>query len=204
MYKIMKRLLICVGIVLLCWFLGLLTDRRELNESLIRFHVVANSDQDEDQKIKLQVRDAVLESIREDLRKIQDIDAAREYVKENLPKIQSVANETLNRIGIDHKAVVSFCKESFDIRHYDSFSLPAGVYDSLRIVIGDGAGHNWWCVAFPSLCIPATAEEFDSVAADAGLSERVTDTIAHGNQYRIRFLILDKLGSLQNLAFHDK
>ena len=204
MYKILKRLLICGAIAILCFTLALLSDRRELEQSLIRFHVVANSDTETDQSIKLRVRDAVLMSIQEDLRNIGDISAAKEYIRCNLPKIQTIANETLNRLGVDQKAVATFCREAFDIRHYDTFSLPAGVYDSLRIVIGEGAGHNWWCVAFPSLCLPATTEGFDAVAADAGLSRSLTRTLSHEKDCQIRFLLLDKLGQLRNRTFSGK
>ncbi len=204
MYKILKRLGICTAIALLCWTMGILSDRQELNDGLIRFHVVANSDSEADQNIKLKVRDAVIDSIQKDLQSIRDIDTAKEYLLNNLPKIQTVANDTLQRIGVEQQAVVSLCREAFDIRHYDTFSLPAGVYDSLRIVIGSGSGHNWWCVAFPSLCMPATAAGFDAVAADAGLSESLTNTISNECDFQIRFLLLDKLGELQNHIFSGK
>lgn len=204
MYKILKRLLICALIASLCWTLGVLSDRRELDNGLIRFHVVANSDSETDQSIKLQVRDAVLNSIREDLQTVGDISAAKEYIQHNLPKIQTIANETLNRLGVEQNAVATFCREAFDVRHYDTFSLPAGVYDSLRIVIGEGAGHNWWCVAFPSLCLPATTEGFDAVAADAGLSKSLTKTLSRESDFEIRFLLLDKLGQLRNRSFSGK
>ena len=198
MYKLIKRLAICGCLVFLCFLAGLLSDRRELEQSLIRFHVVANSDSESDQSIKLRVRDAVLGSIREDLQQMADVSAARDYIRENLPKIQSVANETLEMLGVDQRAVATFCKETFDVRHYDTFSLPSGVYDSLRIVIGEGAGHNWWCVTFPTLCLPATTEGFEAVAADAGLSSGLTRTLSRENDFELRFLLLDKLGRLRS------
>lgn len=204
MYKILKRMGICAAIALFCWTLGVLSDRQELNKGLIRFHVVANSDSASDQHIKLQVRDAVLSSIRDDMKKIGDIAEAKAYIRENLPKIQSVANDTLQCLGVDQQALVSFCRESFDIRHYDTFSLPAGVYDSLRIVIGSGEGHNWWCVAFPALCLPATGEGFAAVAADAGLSAGLTETISRSKSRQIRFFFLDKLGQFQNCLIEEK
>ena len=204
MYKLIKRLLICGCLVFLCFLAGLLSDRRELEQSLIRFHVVANSDSESDQSIKLRVRDAVLGSIREDLQQMADVSAARDYIRENLPKIQSVANETLEMLGVDQRAVATFCKETFDVRHYDTFSLPSGVYDSLRIVIGEGAGHNWWCVTFPTLCLPATTEGFEAVAADAGLSSGLTRTLSRENDFELRFLLLDKLGRLRGSRFAGK
>ena len=204
MYKFLKRLFICAAIALLCWSLGILSDRQELSKGLIRFHVVANSDSEEDQNIKLQIRDAVLESIQSDLKNIGDINAAKEYICENLPRIQNVANAALEQLSVKQRAEVSFCKEAFDVRHYDTFSLPAGVYDSLRIIIGDGEGHNWWCVAFPALCLPATGDGFTAVAADAGLSVRLTNTISSGENCQIRFVLLDKLGEIQNSLRKEK
>ena len=204
MYKFFKRLGICAFIALFCWTMGVLSDRQELNNGLIRFHVVANSDSDSDQNIKLRVRDAVLSSVQDDLKKIGDIAEAKAYIRENLPKIQTVANNTLESLGVDHQALVSFCRETFDIRHYDTFSLPAGVYDSLRIVIGSGEGHNWWCVTFPALCMSAAAEDFETVAADAGLSQSLARTISGEGDLQIRFLLLDKLGQLHSRFFPEK
>ncbi len=204
MYKMIKRLLICLAISMLCWSWSILSEQKELTQGVIRFHVVANSDDEYDQKVKLQVRDAVINSIQEDMQKIADIAAARDYIQENLSQIQMIANNTLQKIGVEQNAIVTFCRETFDIRHYDTFSLPAGVYDSLRIIIGEGAGHNWWCVTFPSFCIPATSDGFEAVAADAGLSRDLVDTLSHNNKHRIRFYVLDKIGSLQNIVLTGK
>ena len=171
----------------------LIADRETLNQELIRFHVVAQSDSEEDQAVKLQVRDAVLNAIREDLNSLTDVDAARVYLREQLPKIQQIANDTLELAGFQPEAVVSLCREAFDTRKYDTFTLPAGVYETLRIVIGDGAGHNWWCVAFPSLCLTATSEEFESAAVGAGFSEDLADTLSGSETYEVRFFLLDQL-----------
>ena len=201
MLKILRRLFICAFVTVLCWGVFLLSDRKALNDELIRFHVVANSDREEDQAIKLQVRDAVLSSIQEDLQKISDIEAAKAYLLENLPKIQSVAVRTLESLGYEGGAVVSLCKEAFDVRHYDTFSLPAGVYHSLRIVIGEGKGRNWWCVSFPTLCVPATAAAFEDAAVSSGFSNRLSEALSGNSDYKIRFFLLDKLGELENILF---
>ena len=183
----------------LCWSVVLIGDRKMLNEGLIRFHVVAHSDSEKDQMIKLHIRDVVLQSIQEDLQKVANIDAAREYLQENLPKLQFLVDQTLQELNFSGGSAVTFCKESFDIRHYDTFSLPAGVYDSLRIVIGDGLGKNWWCVSFPTLCIPATASGFADVAAGAGFSESLTRTLSGAGGYEIRFFFLNQLGQLEKI-----
>ena len=201
MRKLMKRVAICFLIAAFGWGCTLLTDREQLNEELIRLHVVANSDSEEDQNIKLRVRDAVVSSLQSDLENVADVAAAKAYLQENLPKIQNIANETLDAAGFDGEAIVTLCKETFDTRYYDTFTLPAGVYESLRIVIGEGGGHNWWCVVFPSLCIPATTEGFADTAVGAGFSESLSGALTGEEEYEVRFFLLDALGRLENYFF---
>lgn len=191
-----KRIGICLLLAALMWTVGLVRDRAFLNRELIRLHVVANSDSDEDQAVKLRVRDAVLDSIRSDLKMVGDINQAKAYLRENLPKIQAAANRTLEAAGVDAQAVVTLEKEAFDIRRYDTFSLPAGVYESLRIVIGEGAGKNWWCVAFPELCLGAAGTDFCETAQAAGMSQNLTESLTQ-EDCSIRFFLLDALGQLE-------
>lgn len=198
--KHMRNLGICLAIAALFWCGSLLRDRQNLNEKLIRLHVVASSDSEEDQAVKLKVRDAVISGIQADLSKVADVEEARAYLRENLSKIQQIANSVLERAGFRDTAVVTLCKEAFDTRYYDTFTLPAGVYDALRITIGEGQGHNWWCVAFPSLCLPATTRGFQDAAVEAGFSEDLTGTLT-GEDYQLRFYLLDVLGKLENTFF---
>lgn len=201
MKKMIKRVSICLTIAVLIWCGSVVADRKTLNEELIRLHVVANSDSEEDQAIKLQVRDAVVESLQSAMEDMADIGEARAYLEENLPKIQAVANQVLTSAGVNADAVVTLAKEAFDTRYYDTFTLPAGVYESLRITIGEGEGHNWWCVVFPSLCMPATTSGFEDVAAGAGFDDALTATLEGQEGYEIRFFLLDKLGELENMLF---
>jgi len=201
MKKLLKRVLICGLLASMLWSVSLLADRNKLSNGLIRLHIVANSDSDVDQAIKISVRDAVLNSIQSDIRKITDIHQAKIYLHENLPKLQSVVDQTLDSLGFEGDCRITLCKESFDVRHYDTFSLPAGVYDSLRIVIGEGLGHNWWCVSFPALCIPATTSGFTDTAVSAGFSQPLAQTLSDKENYEIRFFFLNQLGKLENLLF---
>lgn len=203
MKKILRRVTVCGLIAAVFWFAFLVADRNKLDNTLIRFHVVASSDSEEDQSIKLKVRDLVLESIESDLQKITNIEDAKAYLHQNLPKIQQVVDQTLETLGVSGGASVSLCKESFEIRHYDTFSLPAGVYDTLRIVIGEGLGQNWWCVSFPTLCIPATASGFADTAVSAGFSETLAQTLSGNEDYEIRFFFLNQLGKLENILFEE-
>ena len=196
MRKYLNRIGICLLIACFVWIGMLLADRHKLRQELIRFHVVASSDSQEDQAVKLQVRDAVLGAFREELQNLQDMEQAKAYLQENLPKIEAIANDVLAQAGFSDRAKASRCVEEFTTRVYDTFTLPAGIYESLRIVIGEGEGHNWWCVVFPSLCLPATSEGFEEVACGAGFSDTLTDTL-EGN-HEIRFFVLDVLGSVEN------
>ena len=196
MRKYLNRIGICLLIACFVWIGMLLADRHKLRQELIRFHVVASSDSQEDQAVKLQVRDAVLGAFREELQNLQDMEQAKAYLQENLPKIEAIANDVLAQAGFSDRAKASLCVEEFTTRVYDTLTLPAGIYESLRIVIGEGEGHNWWCVVFPSLCLPATSEGFEEVACGAGFSDTLTDTL-EGN-HEIRFFVLDVLGSVEN------
>ena len=196
MKKLLKRVFACFLLVCLVYTIALVLDRQKLRNELIRLHVVAASDSEEDQAIKLQVRDAVLESLQAGLENATDIEAAKAYIESQLPKLESAANQVLAAAGCGDVATVSLQMEEFAARVYDTFSLPAGLYDSLRITIGEGAGRNWWCVTFPTLCIPATTEGFEAVAAGAGFSEELTGSLT--GEYEVRFYLLDLLGQLEN------
>ena len=201
MKKLLKRVFACFLLVCLVYTIALVLDRQKLRNELIRLHVVAASDSEEDQAVKLQVRDAVLESLQDGIENATDIEAAKAYIGSQLPKLESVANRVLAAAGCGDVATVSLQVEEFAARVYDTFSLPAGLYDSLRITIGEGEGRNWWCVTFPTLCLPATTEGFEAVAAGAGFSDELTGSLT--GEYEVRFYLLDLLGQLENFLHRE-
>ena len=203
MRKLLKRIGICFLIVCLVWCGTVIADRQRLREELIRLHVVAASDSDEDQALKLRVRDAVVESLEDAMADLTDAEQAKAYLQENLPKIENLANQVLQEAGCSDTVQVSLAAEEFATRVYDTFTLPAGLYDSLRIIIGEGEGHNWWCVVFPSLCIPATSDGFEDTAAGAGFPDSLTGALEGEDGYEVRFFLLDALGSFENLIHPD-
>lgn len=184
---------VCLGIY------ALFQDKQQLRSDIIRLHVVAASDAAEDQQIKLQVRDAVLQTIRQGMELLPDAADAKMFLQSRIHEIESAANTVLEQAGVDHRATVSLREEAFDTRDYDTFTLPAGIYESLRVTIGHGAGRNWWCVVFPALCTGATAEQTEDLAAGAGFSDTLSGAITGKPQYRIRFFFLDLWGKLENL-----
>ena len=149
--------------------------------------------------MKLRLKDAVVESLRGDMEKLRDAEEAKAYLQENLPKIESFANQVLQEAGCGDTAQVRLALEEFSARVYDTFTLPAGLYDALRITIGEGEGQNWWCVVFPGLCLPATGAGFQETASCAGFSNALSGALAGEEQYEIRFWVLDVLGQAENL-----
>lgn len=185
-----------MGIVAMVWFGGVLADSARLREDILRLHVVADSDAQEDQQVKLQVRDAIIGSLREGLEKLTSPEEAYAYVEQMLPKLTQVANQVLRDAGFSQSAQVTLGQESFPVREYDTFSLPSGIYHSLRVTIGSGQGHNWWCVVFPQLCVGATTQDFVQTAQTSEMPQSLTGALT--GEYEIRFWLLDKLGELEN------
>jgi len=197
MTKFLKKVCLLIGFALLIFFASVIVDRQHLNEDLIRLHIVAQSDTVEDQNIKLQVRDALMRDLQSNMVNVQDRQEAEQYLLNNLPHLEAVANSVLSECNAEYTAKVTLRKEAFDIRHYDTFSLPAGVYRSLRVELGTAQGKNWWCVVFPSLCMQASAQQEDVSV----FSDRLTDTIEGEQGYELRFFLLDWLGSLEKFFF---
>ena len=201
MRKIIKLITILLIFVFALELWNLWQDKKSLQENLVRLHVVANSDSQEDQQIKMQVKDAIVSYLQPVMSQFATKEQAVEYLKNNLNKLQELANQVLEKLGVDHSAVVTLTPEEFDTRFYETFALPSGIYDALRIQIGDSAGKNWWCVVFPSLCIPATSTDFQYTAVSSGFSEPLTNTISNRSGYRLRFFFLDCIGKIENMLF---
>ncbi|MDI6906502.1 MAG: stage II sporulation protein R [Thermoanaerobacterales bacterium] len=134
-------------------------------ENLIRFHVIASSDTEEDQELKLKVRDAVVGEMAPRLKGVQDVTEARERVRENLDRIQEVAARTVKASGKDYPVRVYYGHFDFPEKEYGSLKVPAGNYEAVRVVIGDGQGRNWWCILFPPLCFVSAKEDAVPAAA---------------------------------------
>lgn len=131
----------------------------QLPENILRLHVVANSDSDEDQALKLAVRDAVLTEAARWCQGAEDLQEANSSVCTHLESITQAAQQVVESRGFTDPVTATVTDEFFPTRHYDGITLPAGRYRALRVVIGEGNGHNWWCIVFPALCLPAAQED---------------------------------------------
>lgn len=119
---------------------------------IMRFHVLANSDSKEDQKLKLQVRDAIGELMEPRLADVKDMDETRRIITDSIPDIVAKAEQTLKEQGCGDSVSAKVTHTDFPVKTYGSYTFPAGNYEALQVVIGEGKGHNWWCVLYPSLC----------------------------------------------------
>jgi stage II sporulation protein R len=124
----------------------------EISEKLIRFHVIANSDREEDQALKLKVRDSVLTYIQPMLKDSESIQMSRDILERENEKIIEIAKEVIKNNGYDYTVDSTLSKEYFPIKTYGNITLPQGEYEAYRIIIGTGEGQNWWCVMFPPIC----------------------------------------------------
>ena len=198
MRKLLKTAGVALVLILAAYALMLMRDRYALGKNIIRLHVVGETNSVEDQEIKLMVKDAILDQLEQLLAEAKTKEESRLILMNNLDTIQNTAQNALNQSGVFSDVRISLKKEAFPTRVYDTFTLPAGVYDSLRVVIGEGNGKNWWCVVFPSLCIPAVSEDVESVAASSGFSNELSKTITKEEGYQVRFFFLDLMGKVEN------
>ena len=195
--RIISLVLLGISVLTVTACAALQAQSQRMAEKIIRLHVVANSDSDADQAVKLCVRNAVL---REAQRALSGASDAKQAILTDLPALEAAANAELRRQGSGDTACVSFRRELFPTRDYDTFSLPSGVYQSLRVTIGEGAGRNWWCVVFPTLCTAATSDEAELQAAAGGFDEDEAAWITEEQpEYRLRFKTLEWLQKLKEL-----
>lgn len=183
-------LLLALAVTLL-WGAWSLHRQDDLQEKMIRLHVIANSDSDADQTLKLHVRDAVLCRAEDILRQSADMTEARARLRDSLPAIGDAAAQELAAQGSGYAVSVSLEDTEFPRKTYDGFALPAGEYLALRVVIGAGEGRNWWCVVYPPLCT-AAACELEGVALEGGMTADDLSLMTGENAgYVLRFRSLE-------------
>ena len=159
----------------------------ELADKVVRLHVLANSDSEEDQALKLQVRDAVLDRAEDLLAQSSSRAEAEGKLRGQLLEFERLAEAVVREAGYDYEVTAELTDTEFPTREYEGFTLPAGEYLALRILIGEAAGRNWWCVVFPPLCTAATADVPASAMA-AGFTEDEVRLITEEDQgYVLKF-----------------
>ena len=187
-WEISLLLALCFSLCLGTWAQA---KQSSLSSSLVRLHVIAVSDDEYEQSLKLRVRDGVLSYISPKLRDVKSVQQAQEIIKNELDGIKVAAESSAEGRSVE----VTLSQEYYPTRNYEKFSLPAGKYQSLRVILGEGEGHNWWCVVFPPLCISAAEQE----QAVESMSEDMRGIVTEEDGYEYKFRILELWGELMEL-----
>ena len=193
----MKKLqtAMALGLVFAIAFGNFASFREHLNDlhsDVLRLHILANSDSEEDQELKLLVRDELLRCSEELFHGCETLDEMKARAIEERETIRLLAQHILEENGCHDEVTVQLVQMDFDERQYEEITMPAGAYDALRILIGKGEGHNWWCVMYPPLCLPAASEEqwFD---------DETTAILRQPEQFEVKFKCVEWLDKLESI-----
>lgn len=161
----------------------IIASSENISNKVLRLHILANSDSTEDQNLKLTVKEYFLDNTK-DLFNGKTLEENINIAKNNIDYMEKICNDCIEQNGYDYKATVNIDKEFFETRVYDDFTLPAGIYNSIKIQIGQGTGHNWWCIVFPSVCLSACTESMSDY-----LTEDEMELVTSG--YTPKFKIIE-------------
>lgn len=186
-----KRIYISVAVGLCCaLIIGMVRFEKQcasLRDNCLRLHILANSDSAFDQQLKLKVRDEVLKLSQDIFADADNLDQALYAAKSNVDVITAAAQQVCLQNGTDYTVKCEIDEEYFTTREYENFTLPAGNYEAVRLLIGEAEGKNWWCVMFPSVCIGTASErELASAAGDGA-----ANIALGGSKYKIKFKIVE-------------
>lgn len=185
--------LLAAGIAAMGWNLAQVGQQREgLTQSVLRLHIVADSDDPQDQAVKLAVRDALVSEYGQTLSQAESLEQAQELANRLLPQMLDTARQTVAAQGCTLPITGEVGELSFPAVSYEGYTLPAGEYQAVRIQLGEGEGHNWFCVLYPAVCLDS------SVALEEGMSSQQKEMLTHPEDYEIRFALLDGLMALWN------
>lgn len=148
--------------------------QRAIAEQIIRLHVIANSDTEEDQELKMKVKETIVTYLRGEMQDATSVDEARQAIREHLPEIEEIAAEKMRAEGYDYTAEATLGESYFPIKEYGDLTFPAGNYEALRVRLGESAGHNWWCVMYPSLCFVDSTYQIVPDSSKERLKETLT------------------------------
>lgn len=167
---------------------GFIKTSSNIRDDVLRLHVLANSDTVEDQNLKLKVRDAVLEEGKDIFDGEINVENAEEKISIEKSRLIDAAENAVRQNGFDYDVDVFVTDEFFDTRSYGNITLPAGNYTAVKVTIGESAGHNWWCVMFPPMCLPAAE---DKTEIDMYLNEDEIKVVKCNPEYDVRFKIVE-------------
>ena len=169
--------------------------QEQIAEKVLRFHVLANSNSEEVQKLKLQVRDAIGGLLQEKMAQVENREECEKFITEWIPKIEQTAAAVIEENGYDYSVCARLEETDFPVKTYGAYTFPAGRYEALRVTIGEGAGENWWCVLYPNMCFENSmyevVDERGEKALREVLDEKEYEAVLKEGNYQIRLRILD-------------
>ena len=169
--------------------------QEQIAEKVLRFHVLANSNSEEDQKLKLQVRDAIGGLLQEKMAQVENREECEKFITEWIPKIEQTAAAVIEENGYDYSVCARLEETDFPVKTYGAYTFPSGRYEALRVTIGEGAGENWWCVLYPNMCFENSmyevVDERGEKALREVLDEKEYEAVLKEGNYQIRLRILD-------------
>ncbi len=192
-----QGLIFCSMLLLATLILAVVPTEAEaqIYEDTVRLHILANSDSEEDQELKLKVRDKLLLKYGDILGEAECAEGAVELGSSLLREIEADCEEWIRELGCSYTVEATLTEEWYDTREYDGFTLPSGVYHSLRVIIGEGEGKNWWCIMYPPICTDIATESAPTDDGIFGYTERETALISRG-KYNIKFKGLELFSKL--------
>lgn len=192
------KISVTVGIVVAILFsiCSFAKTSEEIRSDVLRLHVIANSDTSDDQNLKLRLRDYILQEGKDIFNGSVNVENAVEKIEPVLPELEKSAKAFVNQAGFDYDVKISLSNEYFTTRTYETVTLPAGKYLALRVVIGSGEGHNWWCVMFPPMCVPA-ADKKDEI--ENVFSEKEIKLVESKPKYEPRFKVVEIYEQLKEI-----
>lgn len=193
MKKLIKAAAVAFVITTVISMIDFTAECRDISDKVLRFHILANSDTQEDQDLKLKVRDAVLEYSEELFANADSKESAESIAADHINDIVETAQKEVFANGYSYEVKGCITKMYFTTRKYENFTLPAGQYDAVRLLIGKGDGHNWWCVMFPMLCVPCAEKQ---ASLDDVLDENEVDIVEGGDEYEFKFKIVEIFESI--------
>lgn len=175
----MLRKTVSISILSLCLILVLyifnsITIQHSLAKKVLRLHILANSNSTFDQTLKLKVRDKVVEFLTPQLKNCTNLDETKQIISKNIANIKNIASQVVLE-NANYPISISLNTSNFPTKHYQNVSFPAGEYEALKIIIGEGKGNNWWCVMFPPLCFTNSSAGTFNEESDQTLKENLTD-----------------------------
>ena len=192
------KISVTVGIVVAILFsiCSFAKTSEEIRSDVLRLHVIANSDTSVDQNLKLRLRDYILQEGKDIFNGSVNVENAVEKIEPVLPELEKSAKAFVNQAGFDYDVKISLSNEYFTTRTYETVTLAAGKYLALRVVIGSGEGHNWWCVMFPPMCVPA-ADKKDEI--ENVFSEKEIKLVESKPKYEPRFKVVEIYEQLKEI-----